>query len=927
MLMSLSSFSHEMSGDDFIQQLKNTGKLGIFDTASIAVFNNTCSSIESTGNEDDLKHFCEVVVSSPICAAVDDEDKLQCTNMDESRSFDTIDFLAGCTEGLFNSARELLSFLWDAMKWVFNSVTHPVEFAQDAGEFAESASLYLTTEYDRAYDEVSPPFKGAKAIKEMAQSIGSLLMKGISDFLYQEYQEFGCMNFRARTETMCFVAGELIIPPVAALALIKKGPAAFKTVSNGMKQFLNGQRRTLALNKRKSLAEKSLGKTDLPPDQVIKIEEAHLVGTKPDGSMEIDADGINPAGIGNYTLAHIREKARILREAGFSSTEIRSLMSDRVVGVSDNALARLFGRSPSPPKPNRPTLEATGDSNTDRFRESFNSDTVEGDSRFISYVDESTGERLPGKIVENNNGNLVVESIAGVKKEFPSNQLESFRLSSTSRDFFNTPKPLKLDPTGNANVDGFRDSFNSGKFEGDNRFVSVLAPSGDRLPAKVIESTPNRVTVEVQGGRRIDIDGDNLNDVRLSNTAINAFDPPLVLAVKEGGDGSRYYNQFRRAFYNKNVTGDSEYVSFIAPSGDRLPGRVTNIGRSDVTITTPGGVSLKVKGDDLLEIRVSSTARETFSVRSGNSVPGVVVTPAAPRFRLEVSGNRNVDEFRRAFNSRRVEGDNQFVSIPFGPDRRPARVVNVIGDDVALEVLDQTGNIRRVILQADELNNVRVSTSSRDYFNGVNPAASSAQAAPSVGGYNFSSKKLSDYKSTGGDIVEVNLSSPSLQRHMDDAISIIEQRTGIKPNPNLELSAAQRNQIYRVWLDDVVGKVEDQNFGNYANGRQRIIDEGGGKADLGKILDERSAVCRELSMFGHVLLSEYGLRSTVMNGIVGTRSAGGGGHAWIQIFDSKGRPLEILDSNNTRSIHPDAGDYEQAVQGLRIRQTSDLVRP
>lgn len=116
-----------------------------------------------------------------------------------------------------------------------------------------------------------------------------------------------------------------IVLPFAGLAvtglLFRKGT---QKVFGGVKSRL------------KESAESSIGRS-VSDEQAEAIERAHLVGEG------IGKDGVNPAGIGNYTQAHIREKARILKEAGFSRAEIRKLMEDGVVGDFDDLNSMMQG--------------------------------------------------------------------------------------------------------------------------------------------------------------------------------------------------------------------------------------------------------------------------------------------------------------------------------------------------------------------------------------------------------------------------------------------------------------------------------------------------------------------------------------------------------------------------------------------------------
>lgn len=90
------------------------------------------------------------------------------------------------------------------------------------------------------------------------------------------------------------------------------------------------------LSERKQLGEKSLGRP-LSERETEALEKAHLVGLGEKGK-----DG-KPAQIGNYTEAQLREKTKLLKEAGFSKEERRKLMQDNVVGWWN------FWKKPPPP--------------------------------------------------------------------------------------------------------------------------------------------------------------------------------------------------------------------------------------------------------------------------------------------------------------------------------------------------------------------------------------------------------------------------------------------------------------------------------------------------------------------------------------------------------------------------------------------------
>ena len=65
----------------------------------------------------------------------------------------------------------------------------------------------------------------------------------------------------------------------------------------------------------------------LTQDQLKAIEDAHFVGLGEDGENGASAS------TDNYTKAQLREKIRILKQAGFSKADRRNLMEDGIVGL------------------------------------------------------------------------------------------------------------------------------------------------------------------------------------------------------------------------------------------------------------------------------------------------------------------------------------------------------------------------------------------------------------------------------------------------------------------------------------------------------------------------------------------------------------------------------------------------------------------
>ena len=133
--------------EQLINDLKDRYKLSFFDNPMLSIYASSCDEQSSSSTRRSLEQICDVVVNSEECKNVKPkEDLLNCSRPSESKAFDTVDFIVGCGQGLWNTAVEFFNFIWTIIK---NAVDIPEEFM----EYAESAKLYLVNEYDKAYEE------------------------------------------------------------------------------------------------------------------------------------------------------------------------------------------------------------------------------------------------------------------------------------------------------------------------------------------------------------------------------------------------------------------------------------------------------------------------------------------------------------------------------------------------------------------------------------------------------------------------------------------------------------------------------------------------------------------------------------------------------------------------------------------------------
>ena len=122
-------------------------------------------------------------------------------------------------------------------------------------------------------------------------------------------------------------------------------------------------------------AEAVLG-TKLNPKQREAIEKAHLVGRGEKGKNG------SLAGIGNYTEAQLRRKSEILKKAGFSKKQRRTLMEKGVVG-DDLVSGSVKGLQPKKPLD---TVDSDLSKGAIQFREAYNRGFFTQNERYISIV-------------------------------------------------------------------------------------------------------------------------------------------------------------------------------------------------------------------------------------------------------------------------------------------------------------------------------------------------------------------------------------------------------------------------------------------------------------------------------------------------------------------------------------------------------------
>jgi tRNA threonylcarbamoyladenosine modification (KEOPS) complex Pcc1 subunit len=232
-LFHTSLYAQQTEVADRIGSLENYGQIDFSLMSTIYAYKQTCKNQNITHNNlaDHMETICETVINSEICKDVKQDQLLDCSSIETEPQLDVWEFISGCANGIFDSAKELLKFVWSILKWMWSNATSSEargDTYQQASEYINITKLYLYSEYDKAYEKSYSPFRGVKAAKKMMGAISNLIMNNITSMISEQYSELGCLNFKTKSQVICKFIGDIVIPPAALLALIKKGPKAIK---------------------------------------------------------------------------------------------------------------------------------------------------------------------------------------------------------------------------------------------------------------------------------------------------------------------------------------------------------------------------------------------------------------------------------------------------------------------------------------------------------------------------------------------------------------------------------------------------------------------------------------------------------------------------------------------------------------------------
>ena len=168
LIQPLETLSQNKSSEQAIKELQDNGEISLSLPLYYA-YKNLCASGGINTIANSIQEICTLVFNSSLCKDIPAKDRRNCKSIEKSSSIPLSiwEFLRGCSEGVVNSVKALLNFSWSVMKWIWNNTTKSEvrkETIEKADEYIEIARLYLHTEYEKAYENQTEPFRETKAM-------------------------------------------------------------------------------------------------------------------------------------------------------------------------------------------------------------------------------------------------------------------------------------------------------------------------------------------------------------------------------------------------------------------------------------------------------------------------------------------------------------------------------------------------------------------------------------------------------------------------------------------------------------------------------------------------------------------------------------------------------------------------------------------
>ena len=288
----------------------------------------------NTNIDNPIRGICEIIIHSDNCKDVPQKDLLNCKNWKKSGMVSTVsnqtEEAIGCASGLGESVKDIGSFLWNTLVWAVSP--------DKRNSTINSANLYLTDEYDKAFDTLkstdSKIYDHQQALdwRVVRKMSGNLLGKAFSSIkknIAHEYSEYHCLNSRAKADATCYLLATIAIPGFAGMK-----------VSQGLGAAQRGFRA-----KTSGAGSNVAGKTKLRPYLTPKTLNERTAILKKEGFTQKHIDDFQKSG-------------RTRREIGLLK---KSLLSDKTRKGAGTAVTAPPKKGPSSAKtPEKPVVRVRG---------------------------------------------------------------------------------------------------------------------------------------------------------------------------------------------------------------------------------------------------------------------------------------------------------------------------------------------------------------------------------------------------------------------------------------------------------------------------------------------------------------------------------------------------------------------------------------
>lgn len=216
-------------------------------TSTVNSFKKVCDVEGDYLSEPTVEEYnkvCNFMVGNELCAGIEKDDLVDCQDFRHNEAnFTTFWWLWNCVSAGLSIIKDLLSFIKDAVLWVFGGPEKWGDTWEEAKEFKESMSNFLAIEYQKEKDK---GVSNSKAVLNVAGTVIKSLMDDLGDMIGTNYTRLGCYKPQVRREKICKTVLEITVPPAMAIGLIMKFRKARALKLNKRREFEESERKKRA---------------------------------------------------------------------------------------------------------------------------------------------------------------------------------------------------------------------------------------------------------------------------------------------------------------------------------------------------------------------------------------------------------------------------------------------------------------------------------------------------------------------------------------------------------------------------------------------------------------------------------------------------------------------------------------------------------